>query len=51
MANKAKGGGNNLTRQHYQLATGQKVTGTTQANNAPAKFVKGAKVASKNGKA
>jgi hypothetical protein len=44
---KEKGGGNNQTRQHYQMATGQKVTGLKKGGHVAPPFVKGAKVAPK----
>ena len=47
---KDKGGGNNLTRQHYQLATGANVTGMKSGGKVPSQFAKGAKVAPKRGR-
>ncbi len=50
MANKDKGGGNNLTRQHYQMATGEKPAFKKGGSVCAPTFVKGAKMAPKSGK-
>jgi hypothetical protein len=48
MANKDKGGGNNLTRQHHQMATGNMHVGFAKGGAVKSgSFPKGAKVAPK----
>lgn len=48
MANKEKGGGNNMTRQHHQLATGNMNVGFAKGGAVKSsQFTKGAKVAPK----
>lgn len=52
MANKDKNsGGNNLTRQHHQLAVGDKITGMKTGGSVKpsSNFTKGAKVSPKRG--
>lgn len=45
MANKDKNaGGNNLTRQHYRMATGEKVTGMAKGGSCAPGYSKGAKI-------
>lgn len=49
MSNKEKGGGQNLTRQHYQIATGSKA-GFAKGGAVKGNFSRGAKVAPKRGR-
>lgn len=49
MANKEKGGGQNLTRQHYQIATGNKAVVAPKGGKV-SNFSRGAKVAPKRGR-
>jgi hypothetical protein len=48
MAKAEKGGGNNMTRQHYQIATGAKPA-MKKGGSVPG-FSKGAKMAPKTGR-
>ncbi len=48
MSKSEKGGGNNMTRQHYQIATGSGKTGLAKGGPVKAApFAKGARVAPK----
>lgn len=51
MAKAEKGGGNNLTRQHYQIATGNKVVAgkPSQAKAQQPSFSRGARVTRSRG--
>jgi len=50
VAKAEKGGGNNLTRQHYQMATGSKPAMSHGGKVSTGSYQKGAKVASKRSK-